>query len=361
MLRQSPEVFVRFRIVSLAVALAALGLPAARGQQPSTAGAASPLGALDEVGAAIVEKVARSVVLIDVDRPATQPRRLTAMELGRMGLGNAYDPRYFSRPDEPCSGVVVAPGLVATTTWNVEGEAALTVITPDGARHPARRLGRDENLDVALLAVDAPGLEPIALASGPPVVGRFLFLVGRTAQNEPLVTEGIVSGLNRHRGDSFAHSARTSYQNVGGALVDLDGKLVGIGVRHTDRASQGQASGVGFGASAVGLQAQLQALARGDVIPRKKTAFLGVSSDQEAVDVGGVRINAVVPNTAAQAAGLRAGDVIKIFNNVELRDFMHLREEIEKLTVGTEIVITVRRGEQELDITLKLGARPEED
>jgi S1-C subfamily serine protease len=351
---------VRISSVSLAFALAATALPAARGQQP-TATAASPLTALDDVGAAIVEKVARSVVLIDVDRPPTTPRRLTAMELGRMGLGNAYDPRYFSRPDEPCTGVVIGPGLIATTTWNVEGDGAVAVITPDGARVPARRLGRDENLDVALLAVDAPGLEPIAFASGPPVVGRFLFLVGRTAANDPLVTEGIVSGLNRHRGDSFAHSARTSYQNVGGALVDIDGKLVGIGVRHTDRASQGQASGVGFGASVVALQGQLTALAKGDVIPRRKTAFLGVSSDQEAVDVGGVRINAIVPNTAAQKAGLQAGDIIKIFNNVELRDFMHLREEIEKLTVGAEIVISVKRGEQDLDITLRLGARPEED
>lgn len=342
----------------MAVALAGLAAPAALAQATT---AASPLTALDEVGAAVVERVSASVVLIDVDRTALAPRRLTAGELGRMGLGNAYDPRYFTRPDEPCTGVVIGPGLIATSTWNVEGEAALTVITPDGARHPARRLGRDENLDVALLACDAPGLVPLPLASGPPVVGRFLFLVARTAANAPLVTEGIVSGLNRHRGDSFAHSARTSYQNVGGALVDLEGRLVAIAVRHTDRASQGQSSGVGFGASVVPLQTQLAALQRGDVIPRRKTPFLGVASDQEATDVTGVRINQVVPGTAAQAAGVKAGDIIRIFNNVELRDFMHLREEIEKLSVGSEIVITVRRGEQELDITVKLGARAEED
>lgn len=349
----------RLATAVLALALSPTLAPGVAGaqQRPS----ASPLDALDSVAAAVVDKVAASVVLIEVERTASAPRRLTPRELAGLGLGEQYDPRYFMRPDEPCAGVVIAPGLIATSIWNLDGDGAVTVIAPDGARLPARRLGRDENLDVALLGVDAPGLPALPLAPEAPVVGRFVLLVSRTAQDGPSVTEGIVSGLGRHRGDSFAHSARTSYHNVGGALVDLEGRLLGLSVRHTDRARQGQSSGVGFGAPALAVQVQVAGLARGDVIPRRKTPFLGISSDPEAVESGGVRVNQVVPDTAAVKAGLRAGDIIKIFNNVELRDFQHLRDEIEKLSVGSEIVISLKRGDQELDITVKLGARSEDE
>ncbi|MCO5167928.1 MAG: S1C family serine protease [Planctomycetes bacterium] len=350
---------------TLAAALAAIALlaPAAPAQQEaSTTPAVGPLDALDGVAAAIVERVAPSVVLIEVERPARAPRRLTAREVAGLGLGPNYDPRYFTRPDAPVTGVVIGPGLVATSQWNLEGDGALTVITPDGARLPAKRLGRDENLDVALVGVEGAGLPaPLPLAPENPAVGRFLLLVGRTPQNGPMVTLGMVSGLGRHRGDAFAHSARTNYQNAGGALVDIEGRLVGVSVRHTDRSRQGQSSGVGFGAPALAVQVQVPGLAKGDVVPRRKTPFLGIQGTQEVIEGGGCLVGGVLDGTAAKAAGLRAGDVIKIFNNVELRDFLHLREEIEKLSVGSEIVITVKRGDEELDFKVKLGARAEEE
>jgi serine protease DegQ len=344
-----------------ALSLALLCAAPASAQERPRSPTPSPLDAFDAVAGQVVERVAPSVVLIEVERMAQAPRRLTAREVAGLGLGPNYDPRYFVRPDGPCTGVVIGEGLVATSSWNVEGDGAITVVAHDGRRLPGRRLGRDENLDVTLIGVEAKDLPALTVAPEPPVVGRFVLLVGRTAQNGPMVTEGIVSGLGRHRGDSFAHSARTNYQNVGGALVDLEGRLVGLSVRHTDRSRQGQSSGVGFGAPALAVQVQVPGLARGDVVPRRKTPFLGISSTQEEVAAGGCRVGQVLPGTAAEAGGLKAGDIIKIFNNVELRDFMHLREEIEKLSVGSEIVITVRRGDQELDITVKLGARAEEE
>lgn len=357
-----PEVPVLSRTKFGATLLLVAAMTAAPSPAEEAPGAsvASPLAALDAVTARVVERVAPSVVLIEVER-TTASRPLTAREVAGLGLGTNYDPRYFTRPDGPCSGVVIGEGLVATSTWNVAGEGAVTVITPDGRRLPGRRLGRDENLDVTLIGVDARDLPALPVAPEPPVVGRFVLLVGRTAQNGPMVTQGIVSGLGRHRGDSFAHSARTNYQNVGGAIVDIEGRLVGLSVRHTNRSRQGQSSGVGFGSPALAVQVQVPGLARGEVVPRRKTPFLGISSSQEEVAQGGCRVGQVLAGTAAEAAGLKAGDIIKIFNNVELRDFMHLREEIEKLSVGSDIVITVKRGEQELDLTVKLGARAEEE
>jgi S1-C subfamily serine protease len=340
-----------------------LAAPAALAQSapPEPPGALTALDAFDVVTSKVIEQVASSVVLIEVERAAAPSRRLTAQELMMLGLGNAYPDRYFTRPEGPCTGVVVGPKLIATSCWNVEGEGAVHVLTSDGARHAARRLGRDENLDVALLEVDAEGLVPLRVAPEAPVVGRFVFLVARTAQNGPYVTEGIVAGLGRHRGDSFAHSARTSYQNVGGALVDLEGRLLGIAVRHTDRARQGQSSGVGFGAPALVVQRQLTPMAAGQVVVRRKTPFLGIQGDPGDEDEGGVKIGAIVPGGAAAAIGLQPGDVILVFNSVAVLNFMQLREEIMQLEVGATIVITIRRGDQELDLTVKLGERDAED
>jgi S1-C subfamily serine protease len=340
------------------LALLALAAPAAQAQSPT------PLEALDRVTESISRDVQDSVVLIECERSGLAPRQLTQMERMGLGVNGPYDERFFSRPEGPCSGVVLGERLVATSAWNLDGEGAVTVVGPDGTRYPARRVGRDENLSVSLLEVERPifGTQPMTYIPGSfgLAPGRFVFLVARTADNSPLVTRGIVSGMDRHRGDSFAHSARTNYASAGGALVDLDGNLVGISVRHTDRTRQLQNSGVGFGAPAPNLHEVLPRLAQGEVIPRRQTPFLGIQADINATG-DGVRIQRVLPDTAAAAAGIEDGDWIRIFNQVEIKTFNQLREEIQSLAIGTEIVVTVVRGEETLDIRVKLGGRVEED
>lgn len=324
------------------------------------ASAAHPLEALDGVAAAVVKQAAGAVVLIEVERPNYGVRQLTFRERNELGVVGGYDPRYFSRPEGPCSGVVVGPNQIATARWNLDGDGAVTVVTPDGRRLPAQRLGQDENLDLALLGVEGLNLTPLPLASEEPAVGKFVMLIARAPDQQPTCTQGIVSGLGRYSGDAFAHSARTSYEMAGGALVDLDGRLVGVSCRHGDRVRQGQVSGVGFAAPLHKLMASLPAMARGEVIPRRQTPFLGIQADVEAV-VKGVRIQRVVPGGAAQKAGIKDGDVIKIFNQVEISSFDQLREEIRSLAIGKEIVVTVIRGEQEMDITVALGGRTEDE
>lgn len=311
---------------------------------------------VDQALAAAAARAARSVVQVEVERPDYGPRPLTALERRGLGLTGPYDPRYFSRPPGPCSGVVVAPRLVATSLWNLEGDGAVTVVTPTGERIPAERAGRDENLRVALLRVEVD-LEPLPAASRPLRPGQTLLLVGRSEENEALVTRGIVSGLARLRGEAFAHSCRTSFANVGGALVDLEGRLVGIAVRHAARITQGQSSGVGFGARLDRLQPNLERLARGEVIPMRPLPFLGIGPNPSYAGPG-TQIGRIVPGTAAEKAGLKAGDVIKVFNSVEMQGFGQLAEEIQKLEVGQEIVITILRDGKEFDVKVKLGRRP---
>lgn len=337
---------------SLAVCL--LAAPALAQGQPH------PLDALDAVSTAVVEKTARGVVLLEVERPNYGPRDLTLRERAELGVVGGYDPRYFTRPEGPCAGVVVARDQIATCSWNLEGDGAVTVVTPDGRRLPAQRLGKDENLDLALLGVKDLGIEPLPLAPEEPVVGRFVLLVGRAPDQRPTCTQGIVSGLGRYSGDAFAHSARTNYETAGGALVDLEGRLMGVSTRHGDKVRQGQVSGVGFAAPMKKVGASLPTLARGESIARRQTPFLGIQPDQES-NVEGVMIGLVLEGSAAEKAGIKKGDVIKIFNQVEVKSFGELREEIRALAVGQAIVVTVARGQEQLDIKVQLGGRMESE
>ncbi len=341
--------------------------PVAKAPPETEAPAAAPttapaLAAQDAVLAAASRHAARSVVLIEVERPDYGPRPLSSGERAGFGVRGYYDPRYFSRPEGPVTGVVVGAGLVATSQWNLEGDHPVRVVSSEGRAYSARRVGRDENAAVALLAVDAPGpdLVPIEPAEGAPRVGQVLLLIGRTKENAPLVTRGVVAGLGRQRGDAFTHSARTNFANVGGALIDLEGRLLGIAVRHRGRAAQGQSSGVAFGAPWQRFADNVPAMARGEVIAARPTAFLGIGIDPSYTGQG-VRVREVIKGTGAEAAGVRAGDVVRIFNSVEIKHFVQLVEEIQKLEVGTEIVVTLRRDEEELDLRVQLGERPRED
>jgi S1-C subfamily serine protease len=337
-------------------ALLALAPPALAQEAPS---ASARLSQVDQALQAAAERAGASIVRVEVERSQVGPRPLSARERRGMGVMGGYDPRYFSRPEGPCSGVVVGPGLIATSLWNLEGNGEVVVVDAGGQRHAARRVGRDEALRVGLLAVDAK-LTPIAVApSSELVVGRTALLVASTEGGAPLVTRGIVSGLGRLRGDAFTHSARTSFANVGGAIVDLEGRLLGISVRHGARVRQGQSSGVGFGAPADKLLPNLDSLAEGRVIPPRPTAFLGIGPDPRFPGPG-VKIARIVADSAAAGVGLQAGDIITVFNSVELLEFGHLVEEIQKLEVGAEIVISVRRGDKQHDFQVKLGERPDD-
>ncbi|MEZ6183619.1 MAG: PDZ domain-containing protein [Planctomycetota bacterium] len=346
---------MRTQIPTLLLACAALA-PLAQADE-------TPLAALEAATQHVVDDVQASVVGLEVERTNYGPRDLTAAERQLLGVVMPYDQRYFTRPDGPSSAAVIAPGVLATSSYNVEGEGEITVLTADGRELSATRLGTDHNLGVTLLKTDPKVGPALSLREVEPKVGEFSILIGRGQNLEPYVTRGIVSGLARFGGDAFAHSARTNYVNTGGVIVGLDGQALGISTQHSHRARQGQNSGVGFAASFHDLKPNLAQLMRGEDVAKRKLPFLGISADPETFNGGehGVRIGRVVENSSAAKAGLKAGDWIKIFNQVEVQNFLELREEILSLKIGQEIMITIVRDGETLDLTVKLGSREEED
>ena len=327
------------------------------------------LSALERAFQVAAEGVSDSVVSVIVDlaparqqqqqQPPQQQRR--RMQIPGMGGNSAYQ----RRPDLPASGVIIgADGIIATAASLVAPAnrevRSIEVVLADGRRLKAERLGLDENTDVALLKVDAKDLPAAKIGDSAALVpGRFVVAVARSEGLVPHVTTGIISAVKRFKGNSFQLDALVNYASSGAAVVDLDGRLVGIVCRVVPGARSGQSSGVGFAAPLHKLNEVRGDLLAGKVIEKVKGPFLGIRADQETREGKGVVIGATIEGTAAASAGLAAGDVITIFNGVELEDFAQLADEIGRLKPGDEILLTVQRDGWERDFTIKLGARPD--
>lgn len=298
---------------------------------------------------AAADKVEQAVVRVTVDR---QPETPDANP-------------YFNRPQAPVSGVLIdASGLVLTSEYNVSGTInSIEVELADGRIFPAHVQAVDLNLDLALLQVEAEGVQfPHATIDASVVsqVGRFAVVVGRTSFSGYNLTSGIISATKRMRGQADQLDALVSFGNAGGAVVDLQGRLLGIVSLVRGGAEQGQNSGVGFFAPCALISPSLELLKQGTDIARRGGGFLGVRPDQAATDLDGATIAEVIEGTAAEAAGMQDGDKIIAVNDKSIPDFFILVGVLQAMNPGDALTLTVVRGDQTLVLEVVLGERPSE-
>ncbi|MCZ6601384.1 MAG: trypsin-like peptidase domain-containing protein [Planctomycetota bacterium] len=182
--------------------------------------------ALQEVFQRIARQGAASIV-------AVEPAPWT--ELKRPGFRRGLPPRtrrYFQRPDGAGSGVVLSSsGLVLTSEYIIGGgPSEITVTSAEGNAYPAQIVARNPGLDLVLLQVEGLDAPPLPIArGGSPSVGRSVIVLGRSGSgNELLMTTGIVSALGRAKGKAIQIDAGVHPGNLGGAVLGLDGRLLGI-------------------------------------------------------------------------------------------------------------------------------------
>ena len=331
-------------------------------------GGLETLGALQTTLAKAADRVAPSVVMIMCERDRTQDRAANPSVQRRLTFGRQAADGYFQRPGAAVTGVVISDdGLIATAGYNVAGKLRkIWVVGADGRKRSATLLGSDPNIDLRLIKVeDHAGLRKAEFADSEAMVpGRMVALVSRSVASDSGVDVafGIVSAVDRKRKQAMQISTRMNYGNVGGAVIDLEGRVVAIAAHLSNASSTGQNSGVGFAAPIHMLNSSRDVMVSGKDIPRIKSPFLGVrGSREQAEGEKGVKIQEVLKGMAAERSGLKNNDVILIFNGVEINDFMTLAEEIGKLSVGDEILVTVRREGWEKDFRIKVGARPAGD
>ncbi|GHC53847.1 trypsin-like peptidase domain-containing protein [Roseibacillus persicicus] len=266
------------------------------------------------------------------------------------------------------SGVIVTPeGHVITNEHVIEGSLGMKITLHDGRSFPARLIGKDPTLDVAVLRIEGDGpFEALSFGDSDPVQpGEMVFAVGNPFGLGETVTQGIISAKERsisdRQRDLFQTDSAINPGNSGGPLVNYLGEIIGINVAiySPDKENQGFA-GVGFSIPSNDVRESFrQILERG----RPIRGFLGLNgrdlSSRVRYELGyprgtGVAIDAVVPGSPAEAAGLRANDVIQSYNDQPLRSLTQFITMIQRTKVGEEVELKVWRRREELTVQTKI-------
>ncbi len=270
------------------------------------------------------------------------------------------------------SGVIYSPdGYIITNNHVVDFADEFVVTLHDNREFKARMVGRDPNSDMAVIKIEAQNLSAIQLANSDHVkIGEWVLAVGNPFDLSSTVTAGIVSAKGRDiniiksRGaiESFIQTdAAVNPGNSGGALVNLNGDLIGI--------NSAIASPTGaYAGYAFAIPSNLVKRICDDLIKYGtfKRAYLGVdiapmdNSLAEEIDVPyvqGVAVLELDPKGSAANAGVQKNDVIIRVNNKRITTTSELQEAIGQSKVGDEIILLVQRKGKEKEIAVKMMSR----
>lgn len=332
---------------------------------------------LTDTGAAasyapIVERVTPAVVTIRSERTIrTSTPQLPDNPLFREFFGERFDPRQMPerRQGGMGSGVIVrGDGYILTNEHVVSGADEVTIELTDGRTFDAKMVGTDKPTDLAVLKIDGKNLQTLTLGDSEGVrVGDVVLAVGNPLGVGQTVTMGIVSAMGRATGlgdgsyeDFIQTDAPINRGNSGGALVDVNGRLIGINSQILS--PSGGNIGIGFAIPAnMARNIMTQLIDQGEV----RRGKLGVTIQQITPDLArglglanatGALVSDVENGGPAAAAGLARGDVITAINGSAVKDSNDLRNDIAALQPGTEVTLTVQRDGKERTITAKLAA-----
>ncbi|HEY4419795.1 MAG TPA: trypsin-like peptidase domain-containing protein [Pseudonocardia sp.] len=303
---------------------------------PEVADNALPIGPVE----AVAERVLPSVVQLRVEGA------------GSSGEGSAM--------------VLSADGLLLTNNHVVEPAAnrgRVTAVFQNGATAQAAIVGRDPSSDLALIrAQGVTGLTTVELGNSDSVrVGQQVVAFGSPLGLGGTVTTGIISALNRPvsvGGDQAASEATVlnalqtdaaiNPGNSGGPLVDMQGRVIGINSAIATTGEQGGSIGVGFSVPINQAKRVAEELERTGKASR---AVLGVNVSNDP-QVSGARIQGVAPGSAAEVAGIKAGDLVIAFNGQRILAGDGLQAAVRSRAPGEVVVIQLA----DRSVSVTLGA-----
>ena len=258
------------------------------------------------------------------------------------------------------SGVIVSgEGYLLTNNHVIRGADEILVLLQDGRQSIARLIGGDVETDLAVLKIDLPDLKPITIGNTERVrVGDIVLAIGNPYGFGQSMSQGIVSakgryGLGLSQYENFIQTdAAINPGNSGGALVDQNGKLLGINTAIYTKS--GGSMGIGLA-----IPADLALRTMGDIIEygRAVRGWLGlevIALDQN----NGVVISAVMPNGPAAEAGLQVGDIIYAINQTAVGDGHAGMNEIAVTRPGDKITLNIGREGKRGEVQVVAGIRP---
>ena len=319
---------------------------------------------LEEIYERMANTASQSVVSITVDRESDETEKANEQEETPIIPMMRSAP--IKRPVGVVTGTIIdSDGYIVTTYFNIRGKLnKITVTLADGKKHDAKLIGYDGRRDIALLKIDVYGLPVIKKGDVKNLkIGQMIVAMGINPDSTaPTVTPGIISAVNRFYGWFIQTDARVNFGNVGGPLLNTNGELLGITCYSSDSPNfmWGQSSGVGFVTTIDKIEETLPALKKGKKSKGDKPAFLGVKFPQntEDSDEEGAKIEGILPDTAAEKAGLKSGDVITEFDGRKVSSIVELRQAIFLKSAGDRVKIKFTRDGKEVSKKIILGDRP---
>lgn len=287
--------------------------------------------------------------------------------------------RQFQAPQQPNrrpqlergvgSGVIVsADGSILTNHHVVDGAEKITVFTSDNKTFDAKIVGSDQPSDLAVLKIEATNLSFLTLGNSDTVrVGDIVLAIGNPLGIGQSVTSGIISAKGRRTGlsdgsfeDFLQTDAPINRGNSGGALVSLNGELIGINSQILSGGVGGGNIGIAFSIPSNMAKSVMEQLLKDGKVRR---GMLGVNiqniNDELAKSLeleqrSGVIVSNVRQGSAADKAGVKRNDLILAINGDKIEDSNVLRNKVASSSPGSTIKLTVLREGKEvvLDVTL---------
>ncbi|WP_298772809.1 DegQ family serine endoprotease [uncultured Shewanella sp.] len=316
--------------------------------------------------------------MLETVTPAVVSVAVSGTQVSKQQIPDAF--RYFFGPNMPQeqvqkrpfkglgSGVIIDAdkGYVVTNNHVIDGADNILVGLSDGREVEAKLIGTDPESDIALLQIKAKNLTAASFSDSDKLrVGDFAVAIGNPFGLGQTVTSGIVSALGRsglgiEMLENFIQTdAAINSGNSGGALVNLNGNLIGINTAIV--APGGGNVGIGFAIPSNMVKSLVkQIIDHGEV----RRGVLGVAGQDLTNDLAkafglktqhGGFVNEVMPDSAAAKAGIKVGDIIISVNGKKIKSFQELRAKIATLGAGTKVTLGLIRNEEKRTVTATLG------
>lgn len=323
----------------------------------------------------VVEKTSPAVVRIEAEQKGrsqsqTQYQLPFGDDLFRQGPNQQQRPQIERGVG---SGVIVsADGTILTNNHVVENAQKITVQLQDNKEFEARLVGADKPSDLAVLKIEAQNMPFLTLGNSDTVrVGDIVLAIGNPLGIGQTVTAGIISAKGRRTGlsygnanDSFEDFLQTDAPinrgNSGGALVNLNGELIGINSQILAGGPSGGNIGIGFSIPTNMAKSVMEQLLKDG---RVRRGMLGVNIQNittdtaralDLKDTAGVLVSNVRSGSAGDKAGLKRGDIITAVNGEKMDDSNILRNKIAGTLPGSEVKLTIMRDGQQRELTAVL-------
>lgn len=327
---------------------------------------------------AVVNKVGDSVVRIDASRTvSTNAPAMFKDPFFRQFFGSQIPniPNQQVQRGFGSGFVVSSDGLILTNAHVVDGSDQVTVTLKDGRSFEGKVMGTDSLTDVAVIKIEAEELPAVTFADSEELQpGEWAIAIGNPLGLDNTVTTGIVSATGRSSSQVGVADKRVSFiqtdaainpGNSGGPLLNAKGEVIGINTAIIQRAQ-----GLGFAIpinTAQNIAEELIAKGKVDhsflgvqmaqITPQLKEQLksqtnFGLDADQ------GVLIVDVVPNSPADQAGLKPGDVIQTIAEQKVSETDEVQQMVAKTTVGEKLTIGLQRDDKQVNVEVKVGILP---